>query len=375
MTEHLSKIPDGMRYYTGAAASLRRAVEDCAMSVFDGWSFEEVIMPTVDYFALFARGMGAEARRAFRFTDSDGSLLALRPDITSSVARAAATLLADRPRPLRLSYAAPVYRQSQKSQAEWRRESTQLGCELIGARGDLADLEMLAIAAEVLQQLGLEGRYCITINNVEVFNGIAERLELDEAARARMRALIDVRDGAELQRFMDAYDTTAEERKVFSRLTRLSGKREILDLARGVITNPRSVAALAALEKVWLGIESLGLSKTFEIDLGDLAALDYYTGLVFKIYVDGLGARVGRGGRYDRLTENFGRAEPAIGFVLDLDGLTEVLVRSGRSRLDGRASDYSIIEGADAADVFREAARRRAGGERIRIELQSSDYD
>jgi len=371
MTDHLSKIPDGMRYYTGAAASLRRAVEDCAMSVFDGWSFEEVIMPTVDYFSLFERGMGAEAQQAFRFTDSDGSLLALRPDITSSVARAAATLLADRPRPLRLSYAAPVYRQSQKSQAEWHRESTQLGCELIG-RSDLADLEMLAIAAEILQRLGLEGSYCITVNNVEIFNGIAERLELDGAARAQMRALIDIRDGAELQRFMDKYDTTAEERKVFSRLTRLSGKREILEQARSVITNPRSVAALDALEDVWLGIESLGLSKAVEIDLGDLAGLDYYTGLVFKIYVSGLGVRVGRGGRYDHLTGNFGRAEPAIGFVLDLDGLTEVLARSGKPPLDGRVSDFSVIEGSAADRVFREAARRRAAGERIKIEPQKA---
>jgi len=88
-----------------------------------------------------------------------------------------------------------------------------------------------------------------------------------------------------------------------------------------------------------------------------------------------LGARVGRGGRYDHLTENFGRAEPAIGFVLDLDGLTEVLVRSGRSRLDEHVSRYSVIKGPGSEDIFREAAKRRAAGERIRIELQSSDQD
>jgi ATP phosphoribosyltransferase regulatory subunit len=86
-----------MRYYFGAEARLRRGVEDTIMGVFDGWSYEEITTPCVDYLALFERGMGYEqAHRAFRFTDCDGRLLALRPDVTSSVARAAATLFAMR---------------------------------------------------------------------------------------------------------------------------------------------------------------------------------------------------------------------------------------------------------------------------------------
>src|SRR4030088_1777484 len=240
---HLSRIPSGMRYYIGGEARLRRAVEDTAMSVFDGWAYEEVVTPSVDYYSLFEQGMGhAEAHRAFRFTDSDGQLLALRPDVTSSVARAAATLLAERPRPLRLCYAASVFKQQQQSHAEWRRESTQLGCELIGAGGTPADLEMLVIAAEILSRLGLQERYCITINNVEIFNGIAANLDLDEASRERMRQLIDTRESAELQRFLTSYKTSAEERSLFARLTQLTGKHEILNEARLVITNPRSVA-------------------------------------------------------------------------------------------------------------------------------------
>ena len=133
-----------MRYYIGAEARLRRNVEDIAMSVFQGWDYEEVITPSVDYYELFEQGMGQrEAQRGFRFTDHDGRLLALRPDVTSSVARMAATLLAERPRPLRFCYAAPVFRQQTQSHAEWRRENTQLGCELIGTGGKPADLEVL----------------------------------------------------------------------------------------------------------------------------------------------------------------------------------------------------------------------------------------
>src|SRR5919198_958239 len=126
--EPLSKIPGGMRYYFGREARLRRAVEDAAMSVFDGWGYEEIAAP---------------------------------------------------PRPLRFCYAASVFRQRPRSHVEWRRQGRQLGCELIGSGGAAADLEVLTIAAEVLTRLGL--RYCITLNHVGVFNGVAEQLNLDEA--------------------------------------------------------------------------------------------------------------------------------------------------------------------------------------------------
>jgi ATP phosphoribosyltransferase regulatory subunit len=315
-----------MRYYIGAEARLRRTIEDTAMSVFAAWSYEEVITPSVDYYDLFEQGMGqAEAQRGFRFTDNDGRLLALRPDVTSSVERMAATLLSERTRPLRFCYAAPVFRQQPQSHAEWRRENTQLGCELIGIGGHEADLEVLRLAAEILSRLDLQTSYVITINNVEIFNGVAAELNLPATAREQLRRLIDTRETAELQRFMNGFSTS--EGRAFLQPTQLTGKRNVLRAAREVIENPRSVAALDSLDRLWDSIESLGLAERFEIDLSDVSGLDYYTGLSLKVFVHGAGASVGRGGRYDGLTGNFGRAEPAVGFVLNLDALTEVLAR------------------------------------------------
>lgn len=367
---HLSRLPSGLRYYIGAEARLRRAVEDTAMSVFDGWSYEEVITPSVDYYSLFEQGMGhAAAHRAFRFTDSDGQLLALRPDVTSSVARAAATLLAEQPRPLRLCYAAPVFKQQQQSHAEWRRESTQLGCELIGVGSAAADLEVLAIAAEVLARLGLRDKYRITINSVEVFNGIAERLDLDAEAREQMRTLIDTRDARELNQFLLAFDISAEERTVFAQLTQLTGKIQILNRARVVITNERSVAALNELETLWRVLESLGLSDSFDIDLGDVSELDYYTGVIFKVFIQGAGARVGRGGRYDRLIGNFGSSEPAIGFILDLDALTDVLARSGGPVVTTTSAAVLAIAEDELGATFLSARQQRAESKRVKVKL------
>jgi len=315
-----------MRYYIGPEARLRRTIEDTAMSVFAAWSYEEVITPSVDYYDLFEQGMGqAEAQRGFRFTDNDGRLLALRPDVTSSVARMAATLLSERPRPLRFCYAAPVFRQQPQSHAEWRRENTQLGCELIGTNGHTADLEVLRLAAEILARLNLDSTYCITINNVEIFNGVAAHLNLADHAREELRRLIDTRETAELQRFLQSFAN--DEARAFLQPTQLTGKREVIRAAREVITNSRSLAALDSLEELWTALDAHGLAAQFEIDLSDVSSLDYYTGLSLKVFVHGAGTSVGRGGRYDGLTGNFGRAEPAVGFVLNLDALTEVLAR------------------------------------------------
>lgn len=82
-----------------------------------------------------------------------------------------------------------------------------------------------------------------------------------------------------------------------------------------------------AVADLWQALETRGVSDLFEIDLGDVSSLDYYTGLSFKVFVSGAGSRVGGGGRYDSLIANFGMSEPAIGFVLNLDGLTDVLNR------------------------------------------------
>src|SRR5919204_3087417 len=367
--EPLSKIPGGMRYYFGREARLRRAVEDAAMSVFDGWGYEEIAAPSVDYYVLFERGMGREeARRSFRFTDTDGRLLALRPDVTSSVARAAATLFASAARPLRFCYAASVFRQRPRSHVEWRRQGRQLGCELIGSAGAGADLEVLTIAAEVLTRLGL--RYCVTLNHVGVFNGVAEQLGLDPAAREQMRQVTDSRDVAELESFLSQRLSWRPRALRGGRLLRLAGKGEMLDKAGKLITSARAREALDELKKLWGVLESLGLSDFFEVDLADVSGLDYYTGLVFKIYAEGAGARVGSGGRYDELTANFGRREPATGFVLDLDAVTEILARAGDFGLkNGKAGTTSLVKAGDTCELLREAKQRRARGERIKLDL------
>jgi ATP phosphoribosyltransferase regulatory subunit len=368
MSEPLSKIPSGFRYYSANEARARRFVETTAMSIFAGWSYEEIVTPTVDYYSLFEQGMGeTEAQRSFRLVDADGRLLAFRPDVTTSIARAAETLFAKRVRPLRLCYSATVFHQQSQSNADWRRELTQIGCELLGKNSTAADMEILAIATELLRGLQLRGSFVITLSDAEILGGIVENLGLNEKARDELRRLVDIRALSELERFLNAY-ASADEAAAFANLIQLSGKSEIFARARRVITNSRSRAALDRLESLWRIIESLGWSANFEIDLGDVSRLDYYTGLTFKIYVGGLGVRLGSGGRYDNLTAKFGRSEPAVGFVVELDALAELLAKEEQSNLPAQPENVLLASDGNAGAVFREATELRASNRQVRID-------
>ena len=161
--------------------------------------------------------------------------------------------------------------------------------------------------------------------------------------------------------------TSEREARAFARLIELSGKRETLEVARSLVSNDQSLAALARLDSLWSVIESLGWQDRFEIDLGDVTRLDYYTGLTFKIYVRDAGTKVGSGGRYDGLTASFGKSEPAIGFVLDADALTELPQLGGNDKPTGTELQGSLLTGAEPTALLREAVARRLQGQRVSL--------
>jgi ATP phosphoribosyltransferase regulatory subunit len=311
----LTKIPAGVQYFFDDEVKLRRYVERRAMEIFAGWSYDEIILPMFDYHDLFARGMGEEkAARTYRFVDRDGALLALRPELTSLVARTVATRFLKRERPIRLCYSGEVFRYDEPTERA-AREFHQLGVEHIGEPSVVADIEVLLVAAEVLTALGLEG-FRIALSHVDFFNGVADFLKLDGATRAQLRELIDRRNSLALEEFLETRASHIEQprRAGFSRLIQIAGKQEAIERARAILLNERSRAAVDHLAAIYSTLASLGLEENFDIDLGDAGGLEYYTGLTFKVYVPDLGVEIGSGGRYDNLIANFGKAEPAVGF-------------------------------------------------------------
>ena len=366
----LARVPSGVQIHFGEEARLRRAVERRVLAVLAGWSYEEVLLPIFDYEQLFRRGMGpGRIPRTYRFTDHEGALLALRPELTTLVARTVATRMRDAATPLRLSYSGEVFRWDPPRQGR-QSEFHQVGLELIGQKGVAADLEVLAVCAEVLRSLGLDG-FRISLSHVGFLQGVADGLGLDRAEAETFRALMDRRDGAALRAFLDRSGEHEKNRR-FSRLTTLSGGAEILREARDVVFNPTSRAALTDLQALLDGAEAAGLNDSIAVDLGAVADFAYYTGPTFQVFVPGLGSALGGGGRYDRLMQQFGLDLPAVGFSLCLDWMVEQVGSTALSDelLDAPAPTQITADSIEQR--FRAASEARARGASQRTEHTST---
>jgi ATP phosphoribosyltransferase regulatory subunit len=366
MSSSLSRIPPGVQYIFDAEVLVRRWIERQLMEVFSGWSYSEIMLPIFDYADLFALGIGKEqAELTYRFTARDGKLLALRPEMTSLVARTVATRFGEKPRPIRLSYSGEVFRWDEP-RAGRQYEFHQIGLEHIGSDRLEADTEVLVVAIESLGKIGLD-EFKITLGQVDFFHGIAEGLDLDDQRRREMSQLIDRKDEEQLGAFLERH-TDSASREVLGRLTSLTGKRDLIAEARSLVSNTRSISALEDLDRIYAIAEELGIDNYIDIDLGEVGGFDYYTGLTFRIYAPGLGTELGRGGRYDKLLAQFGRSEPAVGFSLWLDWIVRLLapkIGPAINRDSGSLTRLSATQ--DMVSLFKEATRQRASGNRIEI--------
>jgi ATP phosphoribosyltransferase regulatory subunit len=302
----IAPIPPGALDLAGEAVRRRRRIQRQMLDALEAAGYEEIIPPTFEYAEIFVRAGGQEvADQLIRFLDLDGKLLALRYDFTATVARLAATKLADRPTPLRLCYAGKVFRQDPARNHGRPREILQAGAELLGEPGAEADVETLRLALDLLRRAGVAD-FQLNVGHV---GALAPALAaLPEPERAAVRRLIDRKDAAGLAR---------SARGALAELPFILGRRDALDRAARVTGGGDAVARLRAVDGALTDDER----RHVVYDFGEVRGLDYYTGMHFEVFVGGAGAAVGAGGRYDDLMGRFGRPLPAVGFALDLDAL------------------------------------------------------
>jgi ATP phosphoribosyltransferase regulatory subunit len=356
-----SQIPPGVQCFLGEEARRRRRIEERVVSVFEGWAYEEIIPPLFDYADVFAGP--ALAPRTYTFVGRDGSLLALRPDFTSLLAKIAAGRLADRPAPLRLYYSGEVLRY-EPPKAGRQSELHQMGLEHLGGTGPAADAEALAIAAECLDAVGAAD-WVLAVGHVGVFGGLVAGLPLDPEALERLRERVEAKDGAGVREVLGAAGVAGAAALALVRLTSLAGGVAVLDEAAAAFAYSKAASvALAELRGIVGALVAAGLGARLAVDLGEVRGLDYYTGFVFRAYARGLGFEVGSGGRYDTLLARFGRPLPAVGFMFGLDRLALLVDKAAFAPVEPPVEE---VPAADAARGLTSARALRAQGRRVRL--------
>ena len=357
----LAQTPPGVQCFVGGEVRARRRIEETVVSVFEGWDYEEIIPPLVDYADVFEGG--ALAPMTYSFVARDGSVLALRPDFTSLLAKIAAGRLRAR-EPLRLYYSGEVVRY-EPPKAGRQSELYQMGLEHMGGDARAADAEVVAIAAECLERLGVDG-FVLALGHVAVFSGLVEAAGLDPRRVEALRERVESKDPSGVRRLLEQAPRSAATDALVE-LARAGGGAGTLDaMATAVAGCAKARAALDELRTVVDALAAAGLGGRLQVDLAEVRGLDYYTGLVFRAFAPGLGFEVGGGGRYDTLVARFGRPLPAVGFMLGLDRVALLLERQGRlARHD--APRAQAVSSASLGAGLAAAVARRAAGARVRF--------
>lgn len=318
--------PEGVRDIYNIECGKKMALEEHLKKIFHTYGYHDIQPPTFEYFDVFRKEIGTiPSKDLYKFFDKDGNTLALRPDITPSIARVAATLFKDETLPVRLCYTGNTFINHSNYQGRLR-ETTQMGAELMGDSTVEADAEMLALVIESLLTIGLK-EFQLSVGNVDFFQSLIEDACLDEDAEERVRELINNRNFFGVEEFLDSIQVKRSSKEAFAALNDLVGGVSILSQAKNIAPNSKGVKAVRRLEKIYDTLKLYGVEKLITFDLSMSGTYGYYSGIIFRVYTFGTGDAIVKGGRYDRLTEKFGKQSPAIGFAIVVDELMNALVR------------------------------------------------
>lgn len=322
----LLHTPEGVRDIYNVECGKKLALESRLKKTFHLYGYHDIQTPMFEYFDVFGKEIGTTpARDLYKFFDKEGETLVLRPDITPSVARAAATLFGEEELPIRLCYTGNTFINHSSYQGRLK-EVTQMGAELIGDDSAEADAEMLAMVIEAMLAVGMK-EFQLNVGNMEFFQSLIQDANLDEDAKERVIELVNNRNYFGVEEYLDEISVNRSAREAFVALNELTGGVEILAEAKDLAPNSEGILAVKRLERIYDILHIYGLEQYITFDLSMTGTYGYYTGIIFRGYTYGSGDAIVKGGRYDHLLEKFGKHSPSIGFAIVVDELMNAMIR------------------------------------------------
>lgn len=341
--------PEGVRDIYNRECEKKISLQKKLSTVLHQYGYQDIQTPTFEYYDVFREEIGSTStRELYKFFDRDGNILSLRPDITPSIARAAATLFENEDFPLHLCYAGNTFINHSSYQGRLK-ENTQLGAELIGDDSIEADAEMLAMVVDGLKKIGLK-EFQVNIGHVDFIHSLLESTDLEEAEKEEIRTLIVNRNYFGVEEILDNRKAEKAVKEAFRILPELMGGPEILEPAVAVAPSAEARLAITRLQHIYDLLKLYGAEDHITFDLSMTGSYGYYSGIVFRAYTYGTGDAVVRGGRYDHLLEKFGKNTPSIGFAIILD---ELLSAMDRQKIETPAEHRNLI-------VYTEETERQA---------------
>jgi histidyl-tRNA synthetase len=367
----MKERPRGTRDFLPGEMERRRSTEEAMRSTALGFGYGEVKTPTFEHTDLFVAKSGpAIVDEMYVFEDKGGRSISLRPELTAAVMRLYSEKLTHSPKPVRVFYSGPCYRYERPQKGRYR-EFFQFGAELIGSPHPESDAEIIALAVRTIQAAGVKDPE-VRIGHVGALHSLMEAVGVEAAVASQAFPMIDKGDMTSLRTLFDERELGYSNYELVEDYVGMSGDRSVVDHVMAAYGHYDGLAD--ALSRLGQALEQLDAYEGVDyiVDLGIARGLDYYSGVVFEVDWEGLGAekQICGGGAYE-LGQIFGLDNvPATGFAIGLD---RVDIAVEMTTEEDEALEGALVVPMDrGGDVMRLAvgaaeALRNAG---VRTELE-----
>lgn len=346
------------------------------------YGYREVITPVIEPYELLSAKSGDEIRqRMFTFKDLGNRTVALRPEFTSSIARLVTTALKNEPKPLRTFSVGSVYRYDEPQRGRYR-EFYQSDFELIGTCTPEADAEIILLTDRLMKAVGLRD-YAFKLGHVGIIRGILNEDNVDEKTQNTILQKMDKKE------FDDAFKLV-ESKECLSTLQGLLKLKtdDVFKTAERIESHVEGcckAAESAEQLKSLLKLVTEGGCPVQSVEPAFARGLEYYTGMIFEVYIPELDIALGGGGRYDKLVEIFGgEPTPATGVAHGLDRIVLAMQMQKTTQTKERKKRVTIIpvneamksEALRISQILRDsgiAAELEVMGRKINKALEDAD--
>ena len=312
----------GMRDFLPEEARIMKYIEGRARRVAQLYGYGEIITPVLESYELLAAKAGEEIRsRMYAFRDLGGRRVALRPEFTASVARLVATALRSKPKPLRMFSVGSLYRYDEPQQGRFR-EFWQSNYELMGSSKPEADAEIIMLTNSLMKAVGLKN-FVLKVGHVGVLRRILSEEKVEDKAQNGIMQLMDKKEYDEALRLVEKAGASERCLATLQELVKVRDSKvsEALNkMKRNVESYESAADAVRNLQEILKLVSESGERIDINVEAGFARGLEYYTGMVFEVYVPEMKIALSGGGRYDKLIEMFGgESTPAVGVAPGLD--------------------------------------------------------
>ena len=322
--ENKALLPAGLRDILPPEAAFEAGIREMLAATYASHGYDRVKPPLVEFEEGLTSGAGeAVSADTFRLMDPVSQrMMGVRADMTTQVARIAATRLGDLPRPLRLSYTGEVLR-IRGTQLRPERQFAQVGAELIGTASAAADIEIIAIAVESLRAIGVPG-LSVDLTIPPLVPALMDDMDLSEEDYRALRDAVDRKDVGAVR---ESGQNLADE---LSRLMAGTGTADhALDVLSGLSLPSAPAGELDRLKAVVEGLGQRIPALDITVDPVENRGFEYHTGIGFTLFARGERGEIGAGGRYVTLPngneDENSEGEPATGFTLFIDTILRVI--------------------------------------------------